>query len=268
MNPFFGRVLEGGERWVIVDGDCKEMLRRLPDACVDHVITDPPYAPHVHFKSRGVASRTAAGHQCVREREFGFDPLDHITRRTVCREIARVAKRWSLVFCDLESVHLWRRGLEAVGVDPMRTGIWEKLGCTPQFTGDRPAVAAEAIVIAHANGKKRWNAGGKRGIWSHRIAGGGPHNRTEERVHTAQKPIALMVELIEDFTEPDDIVLDPFCGSGTTGIAALRCGRRFIGIERNCKYSDIAAARMRAEQSNSTLTASRAGQETLFGGRS
>lgn len=258
----------GDGRWCVIEGDCTKTLPKRPDQSVDHVICDPPYSEHVHSKSRGYAAKTGKGHGCVREREFGFKHLSHGLRRAACKEIRRICRRWVLVFCDLESVHLWRRGFEGVGLEPVRTGIWVKEGCAPQFTGDRPAVAAEAIVIGHAPGKKRWNSGGKRGLWSHPILGGGAHNsgpnRKSERVHTAQKPLPLMLELIEDFTDPDDLILDPFCGSGTTLVAAIRLGRRSIGIEMNHEFASVAAERCRAEERGLSLSAARSGQEPLF----
>jgi modification methylase len=82
--------------------------------------------------------------------------------------------------------------------------------------------------------------------------------------HPTMKPASLMMELLSLFTDPDDIILDPFCGSGTTGVAAIRLGRRFIGIEREPKWAELSRERIAAEASGSTLQAARAGQEPLF----
>lgn len=267
------QVLAGFATWCVVTGEsvarrtgAPAVLATLPE-CVDHFICDPPYSPEVHNKSRGSGARkTALGHQCVRERDFGFECLKPGERRGLSRDAARFTRRWVLVFCDVESVHLWRRDLAKAGLEPVRTGFWEKLACTPQLTGDRPAVACEALVIAHRPGRKEWNSGGKRGIWKHRIVGGGEHNAAETRVHTAQKPLPLMVELLEDFTDIGEVICDATCGSGTTGVAAIRLGRRFIGIERNAEYAEIARERIRAEQSMSHYASRRAGQVALFGG--
>lgn len=64
--------------------------------------------------------------------------------------------------------------------------------------------------------------------------------------HPTQKPISLMQALVRDFTDPDDLILDPFAGSGTTGVACRRLGRRFIGWERDPKYAEIARSRIDA----------------------
>jgi site-specific DNA-methyltransferase (adenine-specific) len=143
-----------------------------------------------------------------------------------------------------------------------RQAIWIKRGCTPQLTGDRPASGHECISCAHAStantpGRTVWNAGGKRGVYDHPIVSG-------EREHTTPKPVPLMLELVADFTSPGETILDPFAGSGTTGVAALRLGRRFIGIEKDPTYFRLACDRLRAEEQGSTLQAARSGQEPLF----
>lgn len=84
-----------------------------------------------------------------------------------------------------------------------------------------------------------------------------------KRVKT-QKPLPLMLELVSLFTDPGDLILDPFCGSGTTGIAALRLGRRFVGIEKNESMAELARERIQADLDGSSLHASRNGQGALF----
>jgi site-specific DNA-methyltransferase (adenine-specific) len=93
-------------------------------------------------------------------RAFGFDPLTSDLLNAVASEIARVTRRWALVFCDFESTHLWRDALVDSGMEYIRTGIFVKTNAAPQFSGDRPASPAEAIVIALQPGKKKWNGGG------------------------------------------------------------------------------------------------------------
>jgi site-specific DNA-methyltransferase (adenine-specific) len=150
----------------------------------------------------------------------------------------------------------------AAGLDWVRAGVWLKPNGLPQFTGDRPAQGFESLAIAHLGGKKSWNGGGTRAVWTHNLdhsAGSGGQNE-----HPTTKPLSLMLELISLFTSPGDLILDPFAGSATTGLAALRLGRRFIGIERDPKYFRLACDRLRAEEQGSTLQAARSGQEPLF----
>jgi hypothetical protein len=90
----------------------------------------------------------------------------------------------------------------------------------------------------HPVGRKVWNGGGRAAIWRHLVERG-------EKEHPTQKPVTLMHELVELFTQPEHVILDPFMGSGTTGVAALRTGRAFIGIERDERYFEIACSRLR-----------------------
>ncbi|MFA6046560.1 MAG: site-specific DNA-methyltransferase [Phycisphaerales bacterium] len=83
--------------------------------------------------------------------------------------------------------------------------------------------------------------------------------------HPCTKPLSLMLSIV-GFAPPDSTVLDPFCGSGTTGVAAIRLGRKFIGIEKNHDYAQIARDRLAAEEEGSTLQARRAGQLSLLAG--
>jgi len=236
---------EGGV--TIYHGNCLEIMPTLADKSVDHVIADPPYSEHTHKKvRRGLMLDAAGGYPANRRRrdDLGFAHLDGKTMSGAARHFARLAKRWTLVFSDIELSQNWRRSLVAAGLDYVRTGAWVKLGSTPQFTGDRPASGFEAVVIAHTKGRKKWNGGGKVGIWQEPIVISRDHKTP--RLHTTQKPIALMWRLISDFTSPDDLILDAFMGSGTTLKAALDTGRRAIGIDLSEENCENAARRLGA----------------------
>lgn len=267
-------VLNGEKRWCVVEGENAPALTAMPDGCVDHVITDPPYSERVHSKSRAGARKVPLHDgkgrlpRCAIDRavDFGFAHIEQDGIESIADACERLSRRWSLAFCDVESAHLWIGAFASAGLDYCRTGAWIKICGTPQFTGDRPGVGFEAIVIAHRRGRKRWNGGGSLGVWKHLTAiDRGSPSGTAERSHPTQKPLSLMLELVGLFTDPDDLILDPFAGSGTTGVAALRLGRRAILIEREPKYAAVARERMLAEGQGSTLAARRAGQVPLFG---
>ena len=253
--------------YVIHHGDCMPWLRSLPDNSVDHVIADCPYSEEVHSKSRSGRNLPDAenGFDCKARRavEFGFE---HITPEQIdqlAAQYARLAKRWVIVFSDVESSHLWRQALERYGLDFCRTGAWIKQRGTPQFTGDRPGTGFEALTIAHRKGRKRWNAGGKVGVWTHPVVANCNGHR-QDRVHTTQKPLSLMMELIEDFTDPGETICDSHSGSFTTAVAAIRLGRRFIGCELQEKYVEIGRQRLEAEVKGIGWAEYRNGQQPLF----
>lgn len=162
--------------------------------------------------------------------------------RACATHFAQLTRRWVLVFSDVESDYLWRHDLQRAGLDYVRTGAWIKVGSTPQFSGDRPATGFEAVTIAHPPGRKRWNGGGKHAVWAHPIVL--DRGKKGERLHPTQKPQGLMHELITLFTDPGEVILDAFAGSGTTLAAARMLGRESIGIEQDEKHCETIATRL------------------------
>lgn len=228
----------------VIHGDCFRVLPTL-FAKVDHVIIDPAYSAHVHKQNR--RGLTAHAGVFSERRDLGFGSLQRWERRAMAKYAAWFATRWVLVFSDTESDCLWRGALQGAGLEYVRTCFWEKVGGAPQFTGDRPAVALEAITVCHQHGAKAWNGGGGQGLYKHPIvvSRGGPNDKRE---HTTQKPRSLMGELICDFTDPGDTVIDFTAGVGTTGVAAKLNSRYAILIEQKEEYCAIAVERLRATE--------------------
>ena len=218
--------------------DPRRGLPSLADKSVDHVITDPPYGDQVHEIGMRSASAWKGG---PRERQdIGFDAMGD--RVIAAAELVRVCRGWIVLFCDLESMGLWRDAFNAAGARFKRAGVWVKLNCAPQFNGQSPAQGAEGIAIAWAGkDKSSWNGRGRPAVWTFPIVlerGNGT-----VRYHPTQKPLELMEALVQDFTSPGDLILDPWMGSGTTGIACLREDRRFVGMERERKHFETAEKR-------------------------
>lgn len=252
LTPYF---VDEAAGITLYRGDCLQVLPLLTSQ-VDATITDPPYSRHTHEKQRHGAGKATNPPPVVRDgktvarraaisrhADLGFEHLSPQTRKLSAAMMAALTRRWLLVFSDMESSGLWRQSLKKSGVlSYVRTGVWVKLASTPQFTGDRPAGGSEAITICHrklgrGEGRMRWNGGGSHAVWSHPIVQnrsgrrGGVQRGGEGRWHTTQKPLALMQQLVQLFTEPGEVVLDPFAGSGTTLLACKNLGRRAIGIE-------------------------------------
>ena len=228
LTPYYDR-----DGITIFNADCRDVLPTLER--VDHVITDPPFEAEAHTLGR---RQSVDG--VVTDRPLDFTPIDEATRFRAGGEIARLANGWILVFCQVEAAMTWRDAL-CPPARYMRTQIWRKNDGAPQFTGDRPGMGYESIVTCWAGeGRSRWNGGGKHGCYDYLTVRGGTGHLTE-------KPLPLMRELVSLFTDPGNLILDPFMGSGTTLRAAKDLGRRAIGIELEEKWCEVAAKRLSQE---------------------
>lgn len=245
IHPEIQAVLSGEKRWAVVHAENGPILTALQVGAVDHTICDPPYNERTHTRARSL-------------KDGGSDiPINfaHLTDFSFVGDLLRVSKRWVVAFCALEDLGRYQ---DAAGDRWVRAGTWDRPDGTPQLSADRPAQAAEGIAIMHAKAKLQWNSGGKRGMWRCGV-------ERDERYHPTPKPVSLMMELLSDFTNPGDLILDPFCGGASTGVAALRLGRRFIGIDRDPIHAATAHARLTAESKGLTLRDFRVGQQSLFG---
>jgi len=224
----------------IFHGNCLEILPAIQS--VEHLITDPPYSRDFYQRMRtdhGSNRTSPVSLVALKAGEIGdinelFTPIS--------KEIGRVLKRWGIVFSDLEFCQNWREALVSAGLDYIRTGAWVKPNSLPQMSGDRPGVGFEVCTIVHPKGKKEWNGGGKPALWTHYISSG-----TERPDHPCPKPIKLMKQIIAQFTDENETILDPFAGSCTTGRAAKDLNRKSILIEMEEKYCEIGANRMTQE---------------------
>lgn len=223
----------GGHRLIL--GDCLEVLPTL--GMVDHCISDPPYEADYQRKL-GTAGRKDGGSEL---KPVSFDGIDGI-RTAVVDATAAACGGWFIAFCTVEGTAKWADAINASPMKYKRACIWVKPDSTPQLNGQCPAHGAECFVTAWAGrGASRWNAGGKRGVYTHNVNPPDRHGK-----HPTEKPWRLFADLLRDFTNPGDTVLDPFMGSGTTGVACQRMGRRFIGIEIDPEYFRIACERVEA----------------------
>lgn len=216
--------------WKVITGDCLDVLPTLTDA-IGAVVTDPPYDEKTH--SGYITSKNSMDSIC--SVELNFEPLSSYKWLDACFGLT---SGWVIAFCSLESIGAYR---DAARHRWIRSGIWVKPNAMPQMSGDRPSQGAEGVAIMHSIGRcMKWNGRGRPAVWSHYQMKG--FLGTPE--HPTQKPIPLMSDLVGLFSNPGDTILDPFCGSGSTGVAAVQQGRNFIGIERDPAYAAIARRRI------------------------
>jgi len=231
-------------------GDCLEIMPTLGK--VDAVVTDPPYEQISQDRIGGI-KRNDGGRITAKLSFAGIDGI----RTKICGAVRECCDGWCLIFCTAEGVALWRDAIEAHDIKYKTPMIWVKPDAMPKFNGQGPALAYENIVTAWlGRGHSHWNSGGKRGVYSYLT-----NDRNRHGEHPTEKPVPLMRELIADFTRPGEVILDPFMGSGTTGVACAKMGRKFIGIEIEPRYFDIACARIEKAYSQPDMFIPRAKAE-------
>lgn len=213
-------------------GDCMEIIPSLDG--VDHIITDPPYEDELHA-AMGRIKRTD-GQKMVDT--LGFEGIN-ASREQVAGMMARLSKGWAIVFCLAEGVRAWRDCLQAADAKWDTTLAWIKPDASPRFNGQGAARGFECAVTAWCGkGHRKWNGGGRRGVFTY------PVNSNRQGEHPTEKPLPLMLDLVSLYSDAGQTICDPYLGSGTTGVAALKRGRKFIGIERDPRWFDLACRRI------------------------
>jgi modification methylase len=245
----------------ILVGDCIAEMNKLPAACVDLVFADPPY----NLQLEGGLSRPDQSLVDAVDDDWDkfadFATYDRFTRDwlTAAR---RVMKRDATI-CVIGSYHnIFRVGaiLQDLGFWILNDIVWRKANPMPNFRGRRFTNAHETMIWATRSAEAKGytfnyealKAGNEdsqvRSDWYFPLCTGGERLKGADgkKVHPTQKPEALLSRLLLAASNAGDLVLDPFFGSGTTGAAAKRLGRRFIGIERDTGYVEAAQARIAA----------------------
>ena len=243
----------------IIEGDCIEALRALPDRSVDLVFADPPYNLQLGGDLLRPDNSKVDAVDDHWDQFASFAAYDAFTRDwlTECR---RVLKDNGSLWVIGSYHNIFRVGstLQDLGFWILNDVIWRKSNPMPNFKGTRFTNAHETLIwAAKGQGAKRYTFNydamkmandelQMRSDWSLPLCTG------EERVkdadgnkgHPTQKPEALLHRVILSSSKPGDLILDPFFGVGTTGAAAKRLGRRFIGLEREPQYVALARERI------------------------
>jgi site-specific DNA-methyltransferase (adenine-specific) len=210
----------------VIQGDCLEELAKLADKSIDVVVTDPPYLPVLSYMSKISWPRHYSD----------YSPLK-VFWSAVVAELRRVLKDDGhlFVFCSAESYAALYESTYS-HFDSVKALVWDKqqAGWGHIFRRQH-----ELIIWAHNKGARYHKDGRVRGDVLRF-----PPTHHSKRTHPIQKPVELLAALIEPVTSQGDVVLDPFCGSGTTLVAAQALGCGFIGIEVNPVYAVRARQRL------------------------
>jgi len=202
----------------IITGDCLDVMRGWPDGCVDAVVTDPPYGigeAAGKNKSRSVLA-TAKDYGNASWDDAPPPPAAFAAmRRLSCHQVIFGGNYFAEWLGNSPSWIVWDKD----------NGLSDFADCELAWTSHKRAVR-----------KVRWR-------WNGMLQE--PGFVKDQRVHPTQKPLGLMMWVVENYTNPSTIILDPFCGSGTTCVAAKLLGRHYIGIEIDPEYAEMARARLR-----------------------
>ncbi len=242
----------------IIAGDCIEVMRGLPEGSVDLIFADPPY----NLQLRGDLHRPDNSRvDAVDDAwdSFGsFDAYDRFTRDWLAAA-QRLLKPTGAIWVIGSYHNIFRVGaaLQDAGYWILNDVIWRKSNPMPNFRGKRLTNAHETLIWASKSegakytfnyeALKNLNEGVQmRSDWMLPICTG--HERLKDangdKAHPTQKPESLLHRVLVGTTNPGDVVLDPFFGTGTTGAVARMLGRNFIGIEREAGYREVAARRL------------------------
>ena len=254
-------------------GDCVAALEQLPPHSVDLVFADPPY-----MLSNGGTTCQSGRRASVNKGAWdasGGVAADHGFQRRWLEAARRVLKPSGTIWVSGTQHVIFSIGfaMQELGFHLLNTVTWYKPNASPNlacrfFTHSTEillwASPSKARPLAHrfnyramkdANGGKQmrdlWQIceqptpGGEQVVWS--VPTPGPREKVHGR-HPTQKPLALLERVVAASAAPGDLVVDPFAGSATTGVAALQAGCRFLGMERDPAYLDLAMRRLRGAE--------------------
>ena len=218
-------------------GDCLELMKGIPDGSVDAIITDPPYniSRDNNFHTMGRAGIDFG------EWDKDFDLTSWIT---VAEPLLKKGGN-IVIFNDWKNMSYIVEELERNGFVIKDLIRWKKTNAMPRNRDRRFITDYEVAVWAVKNGGK-WTFNRLSDTYEiPEIVGGlTPKSEKLNGGHKTQKPIYVMEWLLERLTEIDDIILDPFMGSGSTGVACLNTDRNFIGIELDENYFKMSEERI------------------------
>ncbi|WP_445681060.1 site-specific DNA-methyltransferase [Radicibacter daui] len=242
----------------ILLGDCIEAMRSMPAGSVDMVFADPPYNLQLGGELFRPNNSRVDGVEDAWDRFADFATYDKFTRDWLSAAHHALKDDGSLWV--IGSYHnIFRVGsiLQDLGFWILNDIVWRKTNPMPNFRGRRFTNAHETLIWAAKDKDARYQFNYEamkslnddlqmRSDWVIPLCTGAERLKNEQgqKAHPTQKPEALLYRVILSSTKPGDLIVDPFFGTGTTGAVAKKLGRRWIGIEREKDYVDIARQRL------------------------
>ena len=226
----------------LILGDCVEAMRQLPDESVDMILTDPPYG---HNNHAGDLNSRLNDHREIESKPIANDDPESFraVMNAMLIEAARVLRKDCCCCCCCgggpRPTFAWvAERMDRAGLSFFHSVIWDKRN---PGLGWRYRRQHEMVMIAHREGGKL--AWADDNVTARNVYSEMP---PRDRSHPNEKPVAMMRHFIQLHTKPGDVVLDPFMGGGTTGVAAVELERTFIGIELDGDHFATAERRINA----------------------
>ena len=268
----------------IIKGDSIESMRSLPDNSIDVIFADPPYNLQLKNDLSRPDSSKVNGVTEGWDRFKSFEEYDKFTKDWIS-EAQRILKPEGTIWVIGSYHNIFRVGnaMQNLGFWILNDIIWHKSNPMPNFKGTRFTNAHETIIWASKNHNSKYNFNyhamkslnegtQMRSDWYIPICSGGERIKDSNgnKIHSTQKPEALLYRVLLSSSKKDDIILDPFFGTGTTGAVAKKLGRNFIGLEREDIYINAAKKRIKKidspdEQFLSTTVSKKTQKRVPFG---
>ncbi len=242
----------------VLVGDCLEELRKLPGESIDLVFADPPYNLQLERDLLRPNNTVVDGVDDDWDKFSSFADYDRFSRAWL-DECRRILKPNGAIWVIGSYHNIFRLGsaLQDLGFWIQNDIVWRKTNPMPNFRGKRFTNAHETLIWAGREQKSRvtFNYEAMKALnddlqmrsdWLFPICSGPERLKDGDgrKAHPTQKPEALLHRLLLATTNPGDVVLDPFFGTGTTGAVAKRLGRRWLGVERDPDYATAARERI------------------------
>ena len=241
----------------IVNGDCLKEIKKIPDKTFDLVFADPPYNLQIGENLTRPDSSKVKG---VNDKWDQFESFKHydkfcITWLTECK---RILKDNGSIWLIGSYHNIFRLGyhLQNLGYWLLNDVIWIKNNPMPNFRGTRFTNAHETLIWASKNKRSKYTFNYQsikclnddlqmRSDWTLPICNGRERlKKNGKKIHSTQKPESLLHRIILATTNKNDVIFDPFLGTGTTAVVAKKLGRKYYGIERDKKYFNAANERI------------------------
>lgn len=242
----------------IILGDTFEELKKIPSETIDMIFSDPPY----FMGTEGELLRTDGSKFNGVEDEWDkfndYNEYDEFTYEWL-KECKRILKKDGTIWVIGSFQNIYRLGymLQKLGFWILNDVIWSKPNAAPNFAGTRFQNSHETLIWCSKSQKAKYTFnyktmkylnGGKqdKSVWDIGICIGNERIKGKDgkKAHSTQKPEKLLYKVILSSTKPNDLILDPFFGTGTTGAVAKLLGRNFVGIDNVKEYNDLAAERI------------------------